>query len=103
MSHLEDGVDLKALVALSNVPSMIPPLRGDKAISLATVYRWSARGLKTVVVGGTRATTEAWLRDFIDSRTAARAKHRDGARSITKGSGRRRHEQAETELDRLGV
>jgi hypothetical protein len=61
------------LVPLQRVPAMLPgrPHR-------STVFRWAQRGcrgvrLRTVSVGRTKCTTEAWLWEFFEQIAAARA------------------------------
>ena len=48
------------------------PLRDGRPISLATIDRWVAKGLRgarlrTVRVGGALATTESWLMTFFEA------------------------------------
>ena len=63
-------VDLTELIPLNRVPSLLPRLRKNKHVNLATVYRWTNEGcrgirLAYVQVGSTRCTCQAWLTDFL--------------------------------------
>jgi hypothetical protein len=59
------------LMRLCDVPSLawLPRRRKGARLNFSTVWRWALRGvhgirLRTVVVGGTRCTSERWLREF---------------------------------------
>jgi hypothetical protein len=93
-------VKLADLVRLKLVPSMFPTLD----LHLGTIYRWSQTGLRTVVVGGVRMTSEKWVREFIERKTAAR----DGERAPIQPTnppgrplGRRRLKEVHRDLDKL--
>jgi hypothetical protein len=62
------------LIRFSDVPNLkwLPRRRGSGKLSLATLWRWSARGVKgirlrCVAVGGSKCTTEPWLREFFQA------------------------------------
>ncbi|MCE9563187.1 MAG: DUF1580 domain-containing protein [Planctomycetes bacterium] len=67
------------LIALSEVPEMIPPGRGGKRTHLKTVERWIANGvrlgngervrLEVVQLAGRRLTTAKRLAAFIEKQT----------------------------------
>ncbi len=66
----------ETLLPLGGVPALLPPGPRGKPIHVATVYRWSAAGvrgavLETVVIGGCRYTSREALSRFIDATTAA--------------------------------
>lgn len=53
------------------------PRPGGRRTSLPTVYRWTLRGIKGVVlktaqVGAVRCTTRAWIAEFVEAVTAKR-------------------------------
>jgi hypothetical protein len=78
------------------------PGRGGRPLAISTAYRWIFRGrrgcrLETVVVGGQRYTTEAALREFVASTTAASSPLTHTPRINTPNP------QVEQELDRLGL
>lgn len=59
------------LIALRQVPALpwLPSRRAGAKLATATVIRWAQHGvagrmLRTVRVGGTMCTTEAWLMEF---------------------------------------
>jgi hypothetical protein len=74
-NYLHIGPDrLKNLIPLNKVPNFLPPLRNDKPINLATLYRWTNKGcggvkLRYTMVGTTRCTTLEWLAEFINRPT----------------------------------
>ena len=103
---MSDHVDVPGrLIRLASVPGL-PwlPLRGDTPISLSTVHRWVSEGvrglkLRTVRVGRSLCTTEAWLLEFFErlneptTTAAPRARHpREAAR-----------ERARRELEVAGI
>jgi hypothetical protein len=60
-------------IPLRDVPKLgsLPMKRGDHRIALATVYRWSHRGvrghvLETLMIGGTRCTSLLALQRFFE-------------------------------------
>jgi hypothetical protein len=68
------------LIRLCDIPNLpwLPPRRGQSKLSYPTLWRWAKDGaagviLKTFSVGGSRCTTEAWLREFFADVAAARA------------------------------
>jgi Protein of unknown function (DUF1580) len=97
---------------LTEGPARLPRRRGGRRINVATLYRWSTRGLRGVVletlqVGGTRCTSAQALQRFFDRLTTAdRDAERagDGASRPTPFHPRRRDDQATVaELERLGL
>ena len=62
----------ETLVALADVPPLLPKRRGGRPVSVSCVYRWSVgrgcRGirLETTQVGGTRATSREAIQRFFD-------------------------------------
>jgi Protein of unknown function (DUF1580) len=65
---------LKNLIPLNKVPNFLPPLRNDKPINLATIYRWTNKGcggveLRYAMMGTTRCTTLEWLAEFVNKST----------------------------------
>jgi hypothetical protein len=93
------------VIWIKDVPARIPP-KDDKLINLTTVYRWNGKGLRTVLIGGARATTQRWLLDYFEMQTAARDRNDEPAPSVSKTrrkSRRRRLERVDRELDELGI
>lgn len=91
-----------AYIPLNQVPklSWIPGRGQGGRLGLATVYRWARRGMKghklrTVRIGRTWATTEQWLHEFFEALASP-------GKAACRVSGRG-FNQAEAELDRLGV
>ena len=64
---------LGRLVRLADVPSLSwLPKRDGRSVSVGTIYRWAAVGirgvrLRVVRFGGTLATTPAWLMQFFEA------------------------------------
>jgi hypothetical protein len=97
---------------LTEAPARVPLRRGGKKINLATVYRWSTRGirgevLETIQIGGTRCTSAQALQRFFDRlTTAGQGDGRARGAVIHPAPVRRfrRDEQATVaELERLGL
>lgn len=68
------GAGGEALIRLNDIPKLpwLPKRRGGSRLAVATLHRWCTRGLKgrrlrIQQVGGTRCTTEQWLREFFDA------------------------------------
>lgn len=93
------------LVALADVPPLLPRRRGGRRVHLATLHRWCTKGLKgrvleSLQVGGTRCTSREALQRFfgaLDDEPAPRA------RSSTPAQRARDDAEDEAALDRLGV
>jgi hypothetical protein len=90
-------------ISLHQVPGMLPVARSGKVVSISSVYRWSQRGirgvvLKTVQVGNVRATTREWLQEFFVGISLHRKDSSSNEESV---SDRRR--AAERILDRAGI
>jgi len=69
------AVNEDLLIRMSLAPRVIETITGE-APSIATVYRWTERGLRgqrlrTAYAGGHRRTTTRWLREFFAAVTAA--------------------------------
>ena len=63
--------DPSGLIPLEAVPDLLPTRRGRKHHK-SSIFRWASKGLhgtrlRSVSVGGTRATTRAWLLDFFEA------------------------------------
>lgn len=68
-----DGSEV--LIPLVDVCGLVPSGRPGKRVSRATVFRWALKGVKGVKLatkksGGTRVTTRAALRRFIEQTNA---------------------------------
>jgi hypothetical protein len=90
----------------------LPRRRGGKRTNVATLYRWSTRGirgevLETIQIGGTRCTSTQALQRFFDRLTTAgrgAERARDDVRHPAPVRRHRRDEQAiVAELERLGL
>jgi hypothetical protein len=65
------------LMPLAQAARTLPPLRSGRPVSPATLWRWSAHGLRGVRleiirIGGTACTTRTALREFLRAAEAAR-------------------------------
>lgn len=61
-------------ITLAQAAASLPRRRGGRRTHVATLYRWSTRGcrgvvLETVQVGGTRCTTQEALQRFCEALT----------------------------------
>src|SRR5262245_3303859 len=97
---------------LAEGPARLPRRRGGKCIDVATLYRWSSRGLRgvmleTIQVGGTRCTSAEALQRFFDRLTTAGrdADRTGGGTSRPAPVHPRRRDDRDTvaELERLGL
>ncbi len=71
------------LISLREAARSLPRRRRGKRPSVSCLHRWAGEGLhgvrlRVTAVGGTRCTTEAWLREFFDQVEAARSAARSG-------------------------
>jgi hypothetical protein len=65
---LETGIDLEDCFPLGEADRYFPRPNG-KRVSIKTLYRWAARGVrgvkrKTIRLGHQRCTRDAWIRQF---------------------------------------
>jgi hypothetical protein len=104
------------LIRLSDVPKLkcLPRGQGSKRPHIATIYRWSMRGLKgirleTIRGGGSLCTSMQALQRFFDALTPERRNERPcdfgfpphGRRWLARRQ--REIERAERECDRAGI
>jgi hypothetical protein len=98
----------ETVIPVREIPARIPDNpRTGKKVNLATVFRWSQRGvrgikLETILIGGTRHSSLEALQRFSDRATAVA----DGATSAivsTPPARRKAHEKASRELDEAGI
>jgi hypothetical protein len=99
-----------ALIRLAAVPevSWLPTGRSGGKLSLATIHRWAANGLRgvklrTVPAGGVLCTTEAWLLEFFEQLGEARSGEHNVSPSRTPTQRRREQVQADLVLERAGI
>ena len=67
--------DGEELLTFSEAANQLPRRRGGSKTAVSTIWRWSRRGsrgvvLRVVRVGGNVYTSRAWLREFIEKRSA---------------------------------
>jgi hypothetical protein len=96
-------VTREELVLLSDAPALFPTRRGKK-VSIATLYRWSSCGcksvrLETVQLGGSRYTSHEAVARFSQALTALR----DGTTVEPVVAGGRRQADVGRKLDALGI
>jgi hypothetical protein len=93
---------LEDLIPLRDAAALVPLVKGEKR-RVDAVYRWCEQGLRSVRVGGSRFTTEAWLKQWILESDSARKPH---ARTQEKAKAKRaskRRDEVNRALDNLGV
>ena len=95
----------ETLLALADVPSLIPIRRGKKRPHVSCIYRWCTRGLRgvkleSIQVGGTCCTSREALQRFFERLTAVR--DGDAAPQRTVGQRRTAVDRANTELEKAG-
>lgn len=64
-------IDQEQLVAIRDVPKLLPKRRNGKYVHVSAVYRWISRGVRDVVlesvkIGGQRYTSVEALQRFAD-------------------------------------
>lgn len=67
----------ESLIALADVPPLLPNRRGGRRPHVSCVYRWAQRGcrgivLETLQCGGTKVTSLEALQRFFEQLTATR-------------------------------
>ncbi|HVU88493.1 MAG TPA: DUF1580 domain-containing protein [Pirellulales bacterium] len=95
----------ESLVALADVPSLIPIRRGTKRPHVSCIYRWCQRGLRgvkleSIQVGGTCCTSREALQRFFERLTAARDGNAAPGRTV--GQRRKTVDRANAELEKAG-
>ena len=99
------------LITLQQAAALLPQRRRGRKTHVATLYRWTSKGcrgvkLEFVQIGGTRCTSREALGRFFERLTeAATGQAGDAPRGELRSPAARSRaiEQAERELDRLGV
>jgi hypothetical protein len=96
----------ETLVTLTEATHHLPPRRKGKRPAVSTLFRWAQRGirgvrLETLQVGGTKCTSLEALQRFFDRLT--RGEDSASQPTLSPSRQRRASEQAERELQRLGV
>ncbi len=96
------------LISLSEAAKLLPIRPGGKRPHIATLYRWTSRGVRGVVLestqcGGTRATSKEAIRRFCERLTSPDAP--ESAESVAARSRRREkeHEAAERACEEAGL
>jgi hypothetical protein len=93
------------IISLSEAAKLLPRRRGGKKTNVATLYRWTNRGLKGIVldsiqIGGSRCTSREALERFFGQLT-----ERPPQRLPQPAVDRRRkdHDRIQRRLDDLGI
>ena len=103
---------IETVLPLTEAAATLPRRRGGKKTNVATLYRWSTRGLRgevleTIQVGGTRCTSIEALQRFFDRLTAAGRGGRQAGDAGSRTAPVRRRPRDEravvAELERLGL
>ena len=95
------------LIALADVPAILPKRRGGKRVHLSCIYRWTTAGcrhivLESIQIGGTRCTSKEALGRFFERLGNPHAER--GETQSTQSRGRERQKAAaERECDRAGL
>lgn len=99
--------DAPDLVDWRDVPDLLPR-RSGKKVNVSTVWRWMTRGLRgqrlpSIVIAGRRYTSRSALQDWLE------ATSHDGRRGSNVREGQRRNkwqeriQDAERQLDEMGI
>jgi hypothetical protein len=69
--------DPKRLLTLKQAAGLMPRLRSNRPVTMATIWRWATYGLRgirleTIQVGGVKCTTRVALQAFFEAVQAAR-------------------------------
>ena len=96
------------LLPLAMAAREVPNRRGGRGIHVATVWRWTRRGvrgvrLETIVVGGIRQTSRQALQRFVERTTAAANGEAVPTAPTSSADRRKAIEAAERELAADGI
>jgi hypothetical protein len=94
-------LDGEELVSFAEAARLLPRRRGGARCATSTIWRWSTRGsrgvvLRVVRVGGHVYTSPAWLSEFIERRSAVDRAPQCPAPTTAS-------QRAIRELDRMGM
>jgi hypothetical protein len=100
--------ELGSYFAISEVPNRIPKTSRGRRVSIATVVRWSTKGLKgikleTIRIGGTRCTCDDALRRFFERISQSQSGRTPSPALLTATQRNRRFEAVEERLNELGI
>ena len=109
-----DFGDLGQLRPFAEVARSLPPSRAGKPVHVSTISRWRSPGVRRrdgsrIILRAVRlpsgwATTDGWVREFIDELTADKAGQPAPSPMIRTPARRRREiERANRELDAMGI
>jgi hypothetical protein len=93
---------LEDLIPLKTAAELVPLVKGEKR-RVDAVYRWCEKGLRSVRVGGSRFTTEAWLKQWILESDSSRKPHARTQEKVKAKRASKRKAEVDAALDRLGV
>lgn len=90
-------IDSERLIALADVPAILPRRRGGKRVNSSCIYRWAQRGLRgirleTLQCGGTKVTSKEALARFFRRLEDVNPVY---AESVTPLTGRRQREHGQ--------
>lgn len=90
MANGDHRIDIarERVIAFADAPREIPRRRGGKRVAVATLHRWSRKGLngirlETIQVAGTRCTSIEALQRFFDRLTVLREAEESSSRTST--------------------
>lgn len=91
------------LIPLARVPDLIPSRRADKRLNQATVWRWTSRGsrgilLEAVTIGGSRYTSLEAVARFVERLSGDQAGRAGAPSGRTPAQRKRDSERAEKAL-----
>ena len=94
-------VTAETLIALADVPALLPRRRGGKKPHVSCIYRWTTAGvrgvlLESVQVGGTRCTSKEALARFFHRLSSTRSESVESPAAHT-----RRTEKAKKDAERF--
>jgi hypothetical protein len=93
---------------ISEVPNRIPKTSRGQEVSIATVLRWSTKGLKgirleTIRIGATRCTWDDALWRFFERISESESSRETGPVVATIAQKHRRSEAVEKRLNEIGI
>jgi hypothetical protein len=96
----EKDYDLSELFPIAELIGRLPPLPNGRRHATSKIYSWlnlsgtGPKTLRSVVIGRNRYTTDAWLREFIDSAGKPSSKRTPAKRRASSDRAKRELESA---------
>jgi hypothetical protein len=79
LDQLTGELKEKPLIPANQLPKILPSLRNDRPVNVATCHRWMMEGcrghkLRSLTIGSRRFTKPEWIREFFEALNAGPAR-----------------------------